>query len=89
MSSFKSRPNFKVRKMTQVKSQNQVHPHKKGPTQDKEGNSRYRLFFKSGNSTMLFAQGLTRSSIKVLTSQIDNTISKLGSKIEGQWIITK
>jgi len=75
--------------MTQVKSQNQVHPPKKGPLQDKEGNSRYRLFFKSGNSTMLFAQGLTRPAIKALTTQIDNIIQKLDSKIEGQWIITK
>ena len=75
--------------MTQVKTKNQVHPPKKGPTQDKEGNNRYRLFFKSGNSTMLFAKDLTRPAIKALTYQIDNSMSKLGSKIEGQWIITK
>lgn len=73
-----------------ISKHNQVHPPRPNKSHiDILGNDRNRLWFKSGNSTMLFAQGLTRNAIKCLTSNIQSTLSQLGVKLEGQWLITR
>lgn len=53
------------------------------------GNSRFRLFFKSGNSTMLLAKGLTKNQIKILTAELKDNLDNYNSKLEGSWIIVK
>ena len=56
---------------------------------DSLGNSRNRMFFKSGNATMLFCKGLTENGCKVLEQHIIDVIEGLGSTLEGKFIITQ
>lgn len=56
---------------------------------DKVGNPRFRLFFKSGNATMLVAKGLTKNQIKILTEEFKTNLDNYNSKIEGFWLVVK
>lgn len=56
---------------------------------DKVGNQRFRLFFKSGNATILVAKGLTRNQIKILTGEFKLNLNNYNSKIEGVWLVVK
>lgn len=56
---------------------------------DKVGNQRFRLFFKSGNATMLVAKGLTRNQIKILTGEFKSNLDNYNSKVEGVWLVVK
>lgn len=56
---------------------------------DKVGNPRFRLFFKSGNATILVAKGLTRNQIKILTEEFKSNIDNYNSKLEGFWLVVK
>lgn len=56
---------------------------------DKVGNQRFRLFFKSGNATMLIAKGLTRNQIKILTGEFKSNLDNYNSKVEGVWLVVK
>lgn len=56
---------------------------------DKVGNQRFRLFFKSGNTTILVAKGLTRNQIKILTGEFKLNLNNYNSKIEGVWLVVK
>lgn len=56
---------------------------------DKVGNQRFRLFFKSGNATILVAKGLTRNQIKILTGEFKSNLDNYNSKVEGVWLVVK
>lgn len=56
---------------------------------DKVGNQRFRLFFKSGNATILVAKGLTRNQIKILTGEFKSNLDNYNSKVEGIWLVVK
>jgi len=56
---------------------------------DKVGNQRFRLFFKSGNATILVAKGLTKNQIKILTGEFKSNLDNYNSKIEGVWLVIK
>ena len=56
---------------------------------DKVGNPRFRLFFKSGNATILVAKGLTKNQIKILTEEFKTNLDNYNSKIEGFWLVVK
>lgn len=56
---------------------------------DKVGNQRFRLFFKSGNATILVAKGLTRNQIKILTEEFKSNLDNYNSRVEGVWLIVK
>ena len=80
----------KKNQKTRTKPQNQVHPPRpKKLHKDELGNDRNRLWFKCGNSTMLFADNLTKNEIVVLTNSLFKLLHQFNSKLEGQWIITK
>lgn len=69
---------------------NQVNPPlKKSKRVDKSGNERFRVYFKSGNSSMLFCKGLTKPAALFMIDGLNNILSKLGTKTEGNFIITK
>ena len=75
---------------TTQKSANQLHSPKPAKERvDKLGNSYYRLWFKSGNSTMLFAKALTKEAIMCFISNADKYLSQIHGKREGKWLITK
>lgn len=75
---------------TCVNKQNQIHPPRpKGKRVDALGNDRRKLYFKCGNSTMLFAENLTENGCKAAISHVSTILEKLGSKIEGKFIITR
>lgn len=70
-------------------TKNQVNPPlPKKKRVDSLGNNRKRVFFKSGNSTMLFCKGLTENGAKALENAISDACVKLGTKMEGIFIIT-
>lgn len=56
---------------------------------DKVGNQRFRLFFKSGNATILIAKGLTKNQIKILIGEFKSNLDNYNSKIEGVWLVVK
>lgn len=75
--------------MAQLKHSNQEHPPlPKKKRVDVKGNSFKRVYFKAGNSTMLFCRGITENGAKALISALNDTACKLGTKIEGILIIT-
>ena len=76
--------------MPAVRTKNQLNPPlPKKKRVDSLGNNRKRLFLKSGNATMLFCKGLTEPGCKVLIEKIDEFMSKMGTQIEGTWLITQ
>lgn len=72
-----------------LKSMNQIHPPlPRKKRVDAQGNDRRRLYFKSGNSTMLLCQGITENAAKVISNNLNNMCTKLGTKLEGKLIWT-
>lgn len=68
---------------------NQVHaPLPRSKRIDALGNDRYRVYFKEGNSTMLFCKGLTKPAVQVMIKRLKEHLAKLGTKLEGTFIIT-
>lgn len=73
-----------------LKKQNQLHPKPKKEKQvDKLGNDKNKLWFKSGNSTMLFVKDATKAELKILTICINNFFKQHNLKLEGTWLVTK
>lgn len=68
---------------------NQVNPPKRGPNQDKLGNDRNRLFYKTGDSSMLFAKDITKNQSRALTGAIKELCRDLHVKLQGNFILTK
>jgi hypothetical protein len=72
------------------KHQNQEHPPlPKKKRVDAQGNDKKRIYFKSGNSSMLFCKGITENGYKALVSSLNDLANKLGTKIEGNLICTQ
>ena len=70
-----------------VKKQNQVHPPlPKKECVDAQGNHRRGAYFKTGNTTVLLARGLTSNAIKVIGNTLENICEELGVKLEGHII---
>lgn len=67
---------------------NQVNP-PKPKWRDDPYNPRRRIFYKSGNSSMLLCKNITPNSAKVLVHSLRDTMSKLGVKLEGNFIIVQ
>lgn len=71
-----------------VKHVNQVNPPlPKKKRVDNLGNSRKRVYIKSGNATMLLCKGLTDNGAKVFINHMQNYAERLGTKIEGTFLI--
>lgn len=70
---------------------NQLHPpRKKYPGEVNEGENRKRkIFYKDGNSSMLFCKKATNAAAKVLISSIRENVKKLGLTLEGNFIIVQ
>lgn len=74
---------------SKIKKQNQLHPPlPKKKRVDVAGNDKRRVYFKSGNSTMLLAKGLTENGAKVVQNVLENILTDLGTKLEGRLIWT-
>lgn len=72
-----------------VKKQNQLRPPlPKKKRVDVAGNDKRKVYFKSGNSTMLLAKGLTENGAKVVQNVLENILTDLGTKLEGKLIWT-
>ena len=73
-----------------MKAQNQQNP----PLPKKKrvasnGNSRMRLFAKTGTATMCIASGLTQNACEVLEDHIKGCIENLGGKSECLYLIIR
>ena len=72
-----------------VKTQNQVHPPRpKAKRVDKQGNHRYRVFYKDGDASMLFTKGITKPAANVMITRLKEHMTKLGVEWKGHFIIT-
>lgn len=67
---------------------NQLHPPRKKNKEKIELNVRKRIYYKDGNSSMLFCKDVTIPASKVLISSIRDNMKKLGLKLEGNFIVT-
>mgnify|MGYP006958167284 CR=1 FL=1 len=73
-------------------TQNQVHnPRPKKVRVDSQGNDKRRLFLKDGQTTMLFHQGLTENSYRVLIHKINDVLVSMGRKAlpNSRFLITR
>lgn len=77
--------------MSKDKQQNQLHPpRKKYPGEVDEGENRKRkIFYKDGNSSMLFCKTATNAAAGVFISSIRENAKKLGLEIQGNFIIVQ
>ena len=77
-------------KKTKVHIQNQQFQQRKDKAAvDSVGNPRFRLFFKSGEASILVAKELTKNEITILTTEFRNNLKNYNSKLEGVWLIVK
>ena len=67
---------------------NQLHPPRKKNKEEVQLNIRKRIYYKDGNSSMLFCKDATIPASKVLISSIKDNMKKLGLKLEGNFIVT-
>lgn len=72
-----------------VQIQNQMHsPQPKAKRVDKQGNHRYRVFYKDGDASMLFTKGITKPAANVMITRLKEHMAKLGVELKGHFIIT-
>ena len=64
-------------------------PRPKKARVDSNGNSRMRLFAKTGTATMCIASGLTQNACEVLEAHIKGCITNLGGNIECSFLIIR
>ena len=74
--------------MAKIQNQQNPPPSKKKRV-DSKGNSRMRIFAKSGNATLCIASGLTKEACDVLEAHILGTITSLGGKSKCSFIIVR
>lgn len=67
---------------------NQLHPPKKKNKEEVQLNIRKRIYYKDGNSSMLFCKDITVPASKVLIKSIRDNMKKLGVKLNGNFIVT-
>lgn len=77
--------------MTQIKQVNQLHPPKKkySGEVDEGENRKRKIYYKDGNSSMLFCKSATRNAAAVLISSLRENAKKLGLTLEGNFIIVQ
>lgn len=68
---------------------NQLHPPRKKNRKKVDLNVRKRIFFKCGESSMLFCKDITVPASKALISSIKDTMSKLGVELKGNFIVVQ
>lgn len=73
------------------KIKNQVHPSrsKKRSGTDASGNPYKRIWVKSGTSTMLLCEGLTKEGSQALINSITDDVLRFGSKLKCTFMITQ
>lgn len=70
-------------------SKNQLHPTPpKKERVDAQGNSRCRVFCKSGTATIELAKGLTRPGADALIQSIKDNCNRLGGTVSCDYLIT-
>ncbi len=74
---------------TNIRRLNQVDPPQpKAKRVDKQGNHRYRVFYKDGDASMLFTKGITKPAANVMITRLKEHMAKLGVELKGHFIIT-
>ena len=69
---------------------NQVHPPRPEKLRDGElGSPKYRLWFKSGTSTMLFCDNITKIECELIKKRIRLAMRDFHTSLKGSWLITK
>ena len=56
---------------------------------DSKGNLRKKVFCKSGTATLLLASGLTDPAATVAINNLQESVAKLGGKVECNFLITR
>ena len=56
---------------------------------DAQGNSKKRVFAKSGNATLLLVSGITDNAATVFIQELQNNAELLGGKVECNFLITR
>lgn len=56
---------------------------------DAQGNSKKRVFAKSGTATLLLASGITDNAAAVFIQELQNNVELLGGKCECNFLITR
>lgn len=67
--------------------QNPLLPKKKRV--DSLGNSRKRVFVKSGTATLLLASGLTKNAADIFVQSVKDNAQRLGGKIECNFFLAQ
>lgn len=67
---------------------NQLHPPRPKSRRDVDLNVRKRVYYKDGDSSMLFCKDITIPASKVLIESIKDNMKKLGVQLKGHFIIT-
>lgn len=75
---------------TKTKIVNQIHPPRPNTSSvDELGNTRNRLWFKSGTSTMLFAEKITKVECELIKKRVSLAMHDCHCELKGTWLITK
>ena len=76
--------------MKQRSSQNQIHPPlPKKKRVDTLGNSKRRVFVKSGTATLLLVSGVTEPAADAFINSIRDYAERLGGKVECNFIVAR
>jgi hypothetical protein len=67
---------------------NQLHPPRPKSRRDVELNVIKRVYYKDGDSSMLFCKDITIPASKVLIESIKDNMKKLGVNLKGHFIVT-
>lgn len=67
---------------------NQLHPPRPKSRRGVDLNVRKRVYYKDGDSSMLFCKDITIPASKVLIESIKDNMKKLGVELKGHFIIT-
>lgn len=72
-----------------IKKNQQNPPLPKRKRVDEQGNSKKRVFAKSGNATLLLASKMTDNAATVFIQELQNTVELLGGKVECNFLIVR
>lgn len=56
---------------------------------DAQGNSKKRIFAKSGTATLLLVSGITDNAAIVFIQELQNNAERLGGKVECNFLVTR
>ena len=72
-----------------VKTNQQNPPLPKKKRVDTLGNSKRRVFAKSGTATMLLVSGITENGADAFISSFKDNVQRLGGKVECKFLVTR